>query len=81
MQDKDMMNDVISMLNSSLTGYANVITQTENQQLRQEVQQMRNSCETSQYDFYNIAKQKGFYKPAEAATAQQIQSVKSQMGS
>ncbi|EJO5348849.1 spore coat protein [Clostridium botulinum] len=79
MQEKDMMNDVISMLNSSITGYANVITQTENQQLRQEVQQMRNSCETSQYDFYNVAKQKGFYKPAEAATPQQIQSVKSQM--
>lgn len=40
---------------------------------------MRNSCETSQYDFYTVAKQKGFYKPAAQASQQQIQTVKSQV--
>ncbi len=51
MQDKDMMNDTLSMLKASLTGYSTTISETDNQQLRQEIQQMRNSCETSQYDF------------------------------
>ncbi|EDU38666.1 spore coat protein [Clostridium sporogenes] len=79
MQDKDMMNDTLSALKASLTGYTTIISETDNQQLRQEIQQMRNSCETSHYDFYNVAKQKGFYKPAAQASQQQIQTVKSQV--
>ncbi|MFA6807813.1 MAG: spore coat protein [Eubacteriales bacterium] len=78
MQEKDMLNDAISMLNSSITGYANVITQADNQNLRQSIQQMRNNCEASQYNFYNVAKQKGFYKPAEQCTPQEISQVKSE---
>lgn len=78
MQDKDMMNDVLSMINSSLTGYANVISQANNEQLRQSIQQIRNNCEASQYNFYKIAEQKGFYKPAAPADQQDIQEVKSQ---
>ncbi|EJP6473555.1 spore coat protein [Clostridium botulinum] len=79
MQEKDMMNDTLSMLKSSLTGYSTIISETDNQQLRQEIQQMRNNCETSQYEFYNVAKLKGFYKPAAQASPQQIETVKSQV--
>ena len=49
MQEKDIMNDYLSMINSSLTGYANMIAQTDNQQLRQTLQQMRDSDEARQY--------------------------------
>jgi len=35
MQDKEMVNDVLSQINSSLTGYANAIAQSSNPQLRQ----------------------------------------------
>lgn len=80
MQDKDMVNDVLSMLNSSITGYASVITQADNQELRQTIQQIRNNCETSQYDLYKLAAQKGFYKPAAQADTNSIQQVKSQLG-
>ncbi|WP_251860172.1 spore coat protein [Clostridium sp. Marseille-Q2269] len=79
MQDKEMINDTLSMLKSSLTGYATAISETDNQQLRQEIQQMRNNCETKQYDYYKMAKQKGFYMPAGQASEQQIQEVKSQV--
>ncbi|AJD32893.1 spore coat protein [Clostridium sporogenes] len=79
MQDKDMINDTLSALKASLTGYSTTIAETDNQQLRQEIQQMRNNCETSQYDFYKLAKQKGFYKPAAQASPEQIQTVKSQV--
>ncbi|MDH7479676.1 MAG: spore coat protein [Syntrophomonadaceae bacterium] len=80
MQEKDMVNDVLSMINSSLTGYANAIAQTSNPQLRQTLQQIRNSDEMFQYDLYKLAEKKGFYKPAQMADVGDIQYVKSQFG-
>lgn len=78
MQEKEMVNDVLSQINSSITGYANVISQTENQQLRQAIQQIRNSCETFQYDLFKLAEQKGYYKPAQMADQNDITQVKNQ---
>lgn len=80
MQDKDMVNDVLSSMNSSLTQYASAIAQTSNPQLRQTLQQIRNRCEQSQYDFYKTAEQKGFYQPAQAADQSAISQVKAQLG-
>lgn len=77
MQEKDMVNDILSMINSSLTGYANVITQCADQNLRQTIQQIRNSDEQFQYQLYKMAEQKGFYKPAQQASAQEIQEIRS----
>ncbi|MCG8499803.1 MAG: spore coat protein [Firmicutes bacterium] len=80
MQEKDMVNDVLSMLNSSITGYANVIAQSSNQQFRQTIQQVRNNCEMFQYNLYQVAEQKGYYKPAAQADQSDIQQVKTQLG-
>ncbi|OPY56630.1 MAG: Coat F domain protein [Pelotomaculum sp. PtaU1.Bin035] len=80
MREKDMVNDVLSMINSSITGYANVITQTSNQNLRQTFQQMRDHDEKFQYDLYRLAEQKGYYQPAQQADARDVQQVKSQFG-
>lgn len=71
-----MVNDMLSSLNSSLTGYANVIAQTENTQLRQALQQIRNNDETSQYDLFKIAEQKGFYKTAAIAPETDVVNVR-----
>ena len=79
MQDKDMVNDVLSMINSSLTGYANVIAQTANPQLRQTIQQIRDNDERFQYDLFKLAEQKGYYQPAQAASQSDIQQVRSQL--
>lgn len=79
MQDKEMVNDLLSQINSSITGYANVISQTENPQLRQTIQQIRNNTETFQYDLFKLAEQKGFYKPAQQATPDEINVVKNQL--
>ncbi|WHH61724.1 spore coat protein [Petroclostridium sp. X23] len=76
MQEKDMVNDVLSMINSSITGYANAIAQAGNQQVRQTLQQIRNNCETFQYDLYKVAEQKGYYKPAAPAGQADLQQVK-----
>lgn len=79
MQDKDMVNDVLTMVNSSITGYASVITQASNGQLRQSIQQIRDNCEVFQYELYCLAEQKGFYKPAQSADQSEIMQVKSQL--
>lgn len=78
-QDKEMVNDVLAMVNASLTNYASVITQTANAQLRQTMQQIRNGDEQFQFQLYQIAEQKGFYKPASQAPQSDIQNVKSQV--
>lgn len=81
LQDKEMVNDILSMVNSSLTGYANVIAQTSNQQLRQTLQQICNSDEQFQYQLCQMAEQKNYYKPAQPASQQDIQQVKSMLQS
>jgi spore coat protein CotF len=77
--DKEMVNDTLAMINGSLSGYASVITQTSNAQLRQTIQQIRNGDEQFQYQFVQMAEQKGFYKPASQAPQSEIQTVKSQV--
>jgi spore coat protein CotF len=77
MQEKDMVNDVLSMVNSSLTDYASVIAQCSDQNLRQTITQIRNADEQFQYQLYRAAEQKGFYQAAQQATPQEIQEIKS----
>ncbi|MDQ0149090.1 spore coat protein [Eubacterium multiforme] len=79
MNEKDMINDYLSMINSSLTGYASIIAQTDNKQLRETVQQMRNKDEMRQYAVYTVAKDKGYYKPAQPANETEISTVKSEL--
>ena len=79
LQDKEMVNDTLAMINGSLSGYASVITQASNAQFRQTIQQIRNADEQFQYQLYQVAEQKGFYKPATQAAQSDIQSVKSQV--
>ena len=77
MDEKTMVNDTLSMLNSSLAGYANIIAQTDNINLRQTFQQIRNNDETSQYDLAKMAEQKGYYVPAAKAGITEVSQVKS----
>lgn len=81
MQEKDMVNDVLSQINSSLTGYANVIAQAANPQLRQTIIDIRNGDESFQYQMFKLAEQKGYYKPAIQADQSDINQVKSQFAS
>ncbi len=81
MQDKIMVNDALSMVKSSMTTYAGVISECANPTLRSAIQQIRNNCETSQYELFKLAQSKGFYKPATMANDNDVQQVKSQLGS
>ncbi len=48
-------------------------------QLRQTIQQIRNSDESFQYELFKIAQNKGYYKPAQPATITEIQTVKTEL--
>lgn len=79
MQEKEMVSDYLAELNSSLAGYGGIISQTENQQLRATIQELRNKDEARQYAMFQKAEQKGYYIPAQPATPEEIATVKQQM--
>ena len=78
-QDKEMVNDYLAGLNASLTGYANIIAQTNNSELRQTLIQLRNQDESRQRTLYSYALQKGHYKPAAQASEEVVQQLKTQL--
>ena len=78
-QDKEMVNDYLAGLNASLTGYANIISQTNNADLRQTLIQLRNQDESRQRTLYSYALQKGFYKPAAPASAEVVQQLRNNL--
>jgi spore coat protein CotF len=77
MQEKAMVSDALNTLNSGLKTYTDMISQTENQELRSTLQQMRNEAEKSQYELYTIAKNKKYYQPAGQASQNEIDTLKS----
>jgi len=80
-QDKDMVNDVLSMVNASLTNYATAIAEASNPELRQALQQIRDADEQFQFSLSQKATQKGFYQPAKQADQNTIQQYRNQLGS
>lgn len=79
MQEKEMVSDYLAGLNASLAGYGGIIAQCENPELRQTVQTMRNQDEIRQYSLFKIAKEKGYYIPAQPASPEEIAKVKQEM--
>ncbi|WP_099466725.1 spore coat protein [Konateibacter massiliensis] len=77
MMEKTMVSDALVGINGELTRYAEMITQTENPQLKQTLKQLRNQCETSQEELYQIARSKSYYIPAAPATPEEIAHVRS----
>jgi spore coat protein CotF len=80
-QEKAMVNDALSSVKSSLTMYANTISECANPTLRTTMQQIRDKCENSQFELYKIAQSKGYYKPAIMAKDDEVQQTKSQLQS
>lgn len=79
MDEKTMVNDILNGVKSELTTYQTVISEAENMNLRQTIQQIRNNDESFQYELFKIAAAKGYYKPAQPATITEIQTVKTEL--
>lgn len=77
MQEKILVTDALNSINSGLKAYEDMITQTEHQELRQTLQRLRNETETCQYELFSIAKNKSYYEPAQMATNEDINTIKS----
>ena len=79
MDEKTMVNDILGSVKADLTAYQTAITETENMQLRQTFQQIRNNDECFQYELYKVANNKGYYKPAQKATTTEIQTLRTEL--
>ena len=79
MEEKYMVNDILESVKAELTTYQGVISEAENMQLRQTIQQIRNNDESFQYELFKVAQAKGYYKPAAQATQTEILTVKNDL--
>ena len=79
MDEKTMVNDILNGVKAELTTYQDIISETENMQLRQTIQQIRNNDESFQYELFKIAETKGYYKPAAKATFMEVNEVKTEL--
>ena len=79
MDEKARVNEVLEAVKAELTTYQGVISEAANMQLRQTVQQIRNNCESFQYELFKVAETKGYYKPAAEATVTEINTVKTEL--
>lgn len=68
LDEKTMVSDALAGVNGELVRYGEMISQTENKELKQKLKQIRNDCEMSQ--------EKSYYVPAAKATDQEISHVK-----
>ncbi len=76
MNDKAMVADTLAGINGELVRYGEMISQTENPQLKQTLKQIRNQCEMSQEEIYNLARERGYYVPAAKATKEEVDHVR-----
>ncbi len=76
MDEKTMVADTLAGINGELVRYGEMIPQTENMQLKQTLKQIRNQCEASQEEIYQIARSKQYYIPAAMAKQDEIEHVK-----
>lgn len=76
MDEKTMVSDTLAGINGELVRYGEMIPQTENKELKQMLKQIRNQCEMSQEEIYQIARSKQYYVPAAKATREEIEHVK-----
>lgn len=76
LNEKTMVADALTGLNGELKMFGEMIPQTENPQLKTVLKQLRNNCELSQEELYQIAREKQYYVPAQKATAQEVTHVK-----
>jgi spore coat protein CotF len=81
MQERDIVNDILAGAKTSINTYTTAIMECSNQQLRSTLQTLRNEAEQMQYQLYQIAEQKGYYKPAPPANKNDVNQIKNTLTS
>lgn len=76
MNEKASVSDTLSELNTVINMLTYSVQQANDKNFRDTCQQFRNVFENIQWNTYEIAKQKGYYKPAAPAGQADIEQVK-----
>jgi spore coat protein CotF len=71
-----MVSDTLASINGELVRFGEMIPQTENKELKSALKQMRTTCEQSQEQLYEIAREKSYYVPAQKASQEEVDHVK-----
>ena len=79
MEEKAIVNDVLESTKSSLKDYEGAIIETANMELRQTLQNLRNSSESFQYELFKLAESKGYYSTSQKATQDEVLNVKNEV--
>ena len=79
MNEKDMVNDILSQTKASCNAYTSALGCTTNQDLRRAYEQLRSEAEQFQLQLGNIATQKGYYNAPSKATPEEMSQLKSQL--
>lgn len=79
MDEKTMVNDVLGGVKAELSSYQTAICETENMQLRQVFQQLRDDSESYQYELFKVASSKGYYQPAQQVDSSEIETLKNEL--
>lgn len=79
MQEKDMVKDILTMTKAGMGEYETAIADTANPALRSALQQLRDGAEQFQSQMYQLAEEKGYAKPADPATQEQLTNVKNDL--
>lgn len=79
MDEKTMVNDILSCSKSDLSNYQKAIVESENMELRQTLKQLRDNYESFQYELFKVANSKGYYVPDTVSSVQEIQAVKKEL--
>ena len=79
MEEKYMVNDILNDLKNSVKTYTDIIAETDNVELRSNLQGLRNLLENFQYNLFKISESKGYYMQSQNAKLEDINQVKSDL--
>ena len=79
MEEKTLVKDILEGIKLELINYQNAIFESENLELRQIFQMIRDENESFQYELLRIAQIKKYYKSAQKVTLTEMELVKSEL--
>ena len=77
MDERTMVTDTLTGINGELVRFANMIPQTENEDLKQTLTKFRNACEKSQEEIFHIARERSYHVPAPQASQKEVDHLRS----
>lgn len=78
MEEKYMVNDILESSKLGIKEYVGAIVECSNLELRQTIQNLRNSEESFQYELYRLAESKGYYIPSTDAKQEEVDKVRNE---